>query len=73
MCVSCFTNAALVLIFHQDATPKNPVVFCHGLLGFDTVTVGLSIAPVNVSHWRGIKDALEANGVEVRAENLMLK
>ncbi|CAL1695126.1 unnamed protein product [Somion occarium] len=47
------------------AAPKNPVVFCHGLLGFDTVTVGPSIAPVQVSHWRGIKDALEANGVEV--------
>ena len=48
-----------------DATPSNPVVFCHGLLGFDTVTVGPSIAPVEVSHWRGIIDALRANGVEV--------
>ncbi|KAH8099385.1 alpha/beta-hydrolase [Cristinia sonorae] len=46
-------------------SPQNPVVFCHGLLGFDTVKVGLSIAPVSVTHWRGIKDALEANGVEV--------
>lgn len=43
----------------------NPVVFCHGLLGFDTVTVGPSIAPVQVSHWRGIVEALQANGVEV--------
>ncbi|KAI0803326.1 Alpha/Beta hydrolase protein [Irpex lacteus] len=47
------------------SSPQNPVVFCHGLLGFDTVTVGLSIAPLQVSHWRGIKDALEANGTEV--------
>ncbi|KAI0706121.1 Alpha/Beta hydrolase protein [Cytidiella melzeri] len=46
-------------------SPKNPVVFCHGLLGFDTVTLGLSIAPLQVAHWRGIKDALEANGTEV--------
>ena len=48
-----------------DYGPKNPVVFCHGLLGFDTVTVGPSIAPVQVAHWRGIRDALEANGIEV--------
>lgn len=48
-----------------DYGPKNPVVFCHGLLGFDTVNVGLSIAPIQVAHWRGIRDALEANGVEV--------
>ncbi|KAI8990493.1 alpha/beta-hydrolase [Trametes punicea] len=44
---------------------KNPLVFCHGLLGFDTVTLGPSIAPLQVTHWRGIRDALEANGVEV--------
>lgn len=48
-----------------DYGPKNPVVFCHGLLGFDTVTVGPSIAPLQVTHWRGIKEAFEANGVEV--------
>jgi triacylglycerol lipase len=39
-------------------------VFCHGLLGFDTVKVG-PIYPLQVSHWRGIKEVLEANGVEV--------
>ncbi|PFH54833.1 hypothetical protein AMATHDRAFT_362 [Amanita thiersii Skay4041] len=43
----------------------NPVVFCHGLLGFDSVTIGLSIAPVQVTHWRGIKEVLESNGTEV--------
>ncbi|KAI0347830.1 alpha/beta-hydrolase [Trametopsis cervina] len=52
-------------IQQKYSSPKNPVVFCHGLLGFDTVTVGLSIAPLQVSHWRGIKDALESNGTEV--------
>lgn len=48
-----------------DRAPKAPVVFCHGLLGFDTVTVGPSLAPLQVAHWRGIKEALEANGCEV--------
>ena len=28
-----------------DRSPKNPVVFCHGLLGFDSVSIGLAIAP----------------------------
>ena len=41
------------------------MVFCHGLLGFDTVTLGPSIALLRVAHWRGIKDALKANGTEV--------
>lgn len=48
-----------------DRTPKAPVVFCHGLLGFDTVTVGPALAPLQVAHWRGIKEALESNGCEV--------
>ncbi|KAF4573100.1 hypothetical protein EYR36_007610 [Pleurotus pulmonarius] len=46
-------------------TPKNPLVFCHGLLGFDSVKLGPSIAPLEVTHWRGIKEVLEANGAEV--------
>ncbi|KAF6766583.1 triacylglycerol lipase [Ephemerocybe angulata] len=44
---------------------KNPIVFCHGLLGFDTVSIGPSIAPLEVTHWRGIKEVLEQNGNEV--------
>lgn len=48
-----------------DRSTKNPVVFCHGLLGFDSVTIGPAIAPVQVTHWRGIKEVLEANGTEV--------
>lgn len=43
----------------------NPVVFCHGLLGFDSVKIGPAIAPFEVTHWRGIKEVLEANGTEV--------
>lgn len=40
-------------------------MFCHGLLGFDSIKLGTSFAPVQVSHWRGIKEVLEANGTEV--------
>lgn len=57
----CGINASFLL----DRAPKNPVVFCHGLLGFDSVSIGLSIAPLEVSHWRGIKEVLEASGCEV--------
>lgn len=48
-----------------DRSPKHPVVFCHGLLGFDSIQLGTSFAPLQVSHWRGIKEVLEANGTEV--------
>lgn len=51
-------------------TPKHPIVLCHGLLGFDSMRIGeiepLSIPPLAVIHyWKGIKEALEANGNEV--------
>ncbi|KAI0801042.1 Alpha/Beta hydrolase protein, partial [Fomes fomentarius] len=52
-------------IRRKYVSTKNPVVFCHGLLGFDTVTLGPAIAPLQVQHWRGIRNALEANGIEV--------
>ena len=48
-----------------DLSPKNPVVFCHGLLGFDSVSIGPAIAPLEVTHWRGIKEVLQFNGVDV--------
>ncbi|KAG9031814.1 hypothetical protein FS837_002886 [Tulasnella sp. UAMH 9824] len=44
---------------------KNPVVFCHGLMGFDSVKLGGKIVPLEISHWKGIKEVLEANGTEV--------
>jgi triacylglycerol lipase len=50
---------------HIDLSPEHPIVFCHGLLGFDSVTIGPSIAPLEVTHWRGIKEVLEANGAQV--------
>ncbi len=40
-------------------------MFCHGLLGFDSVTIGPAIAPLEVTHWRGVKEVLQANGTEV--------
>lgn len=52
-------------IDHKYKATKNPVVFCHGLLGFDSVTIGPAIAPLEVTHWRGIKEVLEQNGNEV--------
>lgn len=50
---------------HLVRAPHAPLVFCHGLLGFDSVTIGLAVAPLQVSHWRGIKEVLEAVGCEV--------
>ncbi|KAH9964254.1 Alpha/Beta hydrolase protein [Russula dissimulans] len=52
-------------IHKKYLSPKHPIVFCHGLLGFDSVTIGPAIAPLEVTHWRGIKEVLLANGVEV--------
>jgi triacylglycerol lipase len=48
-----------------DRAPKNPIVFCHGLLGFDSLKLGPAVIPVQVNYWRGILEVLEANGVEV--------
>ncbi|KZT30756.1 hypothetical protein NEOLEDRAFT_1126379 [Neolentinus lepideus HHB14362 ss-1] len=45
--------------------PEHPIVFCHGLLGFDSVTIGPAIAPLQVTHWRGITSALESHGIQV--------
>lgn len=47
-----------------DRTPKRPMVFCHGLLGFDYLGP-TSLPPLQISHWRGIREVLESNGVDV--------
>lgn len=47
-----------------DNIPKNPLVFCHGLLGFDLIGP-TNMPALQISHWRGICEVLEANGVEV--------
>jgi hypothetical protein len=65
MCVCIAYNINICQDIQIDRAPKHPIVFCHGLLGFDSVSIGPAIAPVQVTHWRGIKEVLEANGVEV--------
>jgi hypothetical protein len=42
-------------------SPRLPLVFVHGLLGFDTL--GPS-GFLQVTYWRGLKEAFEAAGVE---------
>jgi triacylglycerol lipase len=46
------------------ATPKHPIVLAHGLLGFDELRIAGSLLP-GVHYWRGIADAMRANGIEV--------
>ncbi|WVW79990.1 hypothetical protein I302_101963 [Kwoniella bestiolae CBS 10118] len=45
-------------------SPQNPVVFCHGLLGFDYLGPA-NLPTLQISHWRGIREVLESNGAEV--------
>ena len=45
-------------------TPKYPIVLAHGLLGFDELRL-LGPAFPGIQYWRGIKQALQANGIEV--------
>ncbi|KAI1764449.1 putative triacylglycerol lipase [Hypoxylon sp. FL1150] len=46
------------------ATPKHPIVLAHGLLGFAELRLAGGWLPA-IHYWRGITDALKANGVEV--------
>lgn len=45
-------------------TPANPIVLAHGLLGFDELRLVGKLLP-GVHYWRGITEALTANGIEV--------
>jgi len=45
-------------------TPLNPIVLAHGLLGFEELRLAGSLLP-GVHYWRGIKEALTANGIHV--------
>ncbi|KAH9822529.1 Alpha/Beta hydrolase protein [Melampsora americana] len=44
--------------------PKFPLVLCHGLFGFDLIGPE-ALPPLRISYWRGVKEALEKEGVEV--------
>ena len=45
-------------------SPKHPIVLAHGLMGFDELHLAGKFAP-GVQYWRGIKEILTANGIEV--------
>jgi triacylglycerol lipase len=45
-------------------TPKYPIVLAHGLLGFDELRLAGKFLP-GVQYWRGIKEALNANNIDV--------
>ena len=45
-------------------TPRSPIVLAHGLLGFDELRLVGNLLP-GVHYWRGITEALTANGMEV--------
>ena len=45
-------------------TPTHPIVLAHGLLGFDELHLAGSLLP-GVQYWRGITEALTANGASV--------
>lgn len=45
-------------------TPRNPIVLAHGLLGFGELRLAGKLLP-GVHYWRGITEALTANGCEV--------
>ncbi|KAE8266009.1 hypothetical protein A4X09_0g6346 [Tilletia walkeri] len=48
----------------QWISPKLPVVFCHGLFGFD-VLGPKSVPALTINYWRGIINILQSNGTEV--------
>ncbi|KAK0642853.1 Lipase 2 [Lasiodiplodia hormozganensis] len=44
--------------------PKYPIVLAHGLFGFDELRLAGPLLP-SVQYWRGVREALEANDIEV--------
>ena len=48
----------------EIGTPENPIVLAHGLLGFDKLHLAGPLFP-GLQYWRGITEALAANGIEV--------
>jgi hypothetical protein len=53
-----------VVLAASYKAPRLPIVFCHGLFGFDTLGPA-SLPGLQVSYWRGVREAFEAIGVEV--------
>lgn len=59
-CASVYCQVLMSLV----ETPKNPIVLAHGLLGFDELHLAGKLFP-GLHYWRGIKEVLASNGVEV--------
>jgi triacylglycerol lipase len=53
---------AMVRDFYE--LPKHPMVFAHGLMGFDELHLVGNVLP-GLKYWRGIVDELRSRGVEV--------
>jgi len=60
----CYLFSVERMVLMRIATPKHPIVLAHGLLGFDELRLVGSLLP-GVHYWRGITDAIRANGIEV--------
>jgi triacylglycerol lipase len=54
----------MFLITGPTATPKNPIILAHGLLGFDELHIAGQNLP-GIQYWRGIREALARKGIEV--------
>ncbi|BGP47437.1 lipase 2 [Rhodotorula kratochvilovae] len=58
-------NAELFSILKEKyQAPRLPIVFCHGLFGFDYLGPA-GLKPLRFSYWIGVEEALQAMGVEV--------
>ncbi|RPA97516.1 alpha/beta-hydrolase [Choiromyces venosus 120613-1] len=57
------------IIREKYRTPKNPIVLCHGLLGFDELRLVGNYLP-GIHYWRGITEAFNANNIEVILTNV---
>ena len=64
MITVCISELRQIRLLRVAETPKNPIVLAHGLFGFDQLHLAGSIFP-GVHYWRGITEALAANGIEV--------
>ncbi|GAA5861112.1 hypothetical protein JCM3774_002194 [Rhodotorula dairenensis] len=51
------------LLKDKYRTPKLPIVFCHGLFGFDYIGP-VAVKPLRFSYWIGVEEALQAMGVQ---------
>ncbi|GEM08235.1 triacylglycerol lipase [Rhodotorula toruloides] len=52
------------MLKNKYRSPKLPLIFCHGLFGFDYIGPA-GLKPLRFSYWVGVEEALAANGVEV--------